>query len=353
MEFKVKFWNQKTDKYKTYNVAGSDKSDAKDIAKEYLEMDCERENLPNGSNVVSDWSYMEAIPEYGFGSMIKKYGKVALEKGKEKGKELGAKAVEKSKEYAQKGLEKGKEYAKKGAEKGKEYAKKGFEKSKEYAKEKVKDAQKGVVKKVINETRTRASVSDKEAFTLKSASQIIDKKFKTGGKTPYQPPLFAKGTKYTLSQVDSIIYNALIKRFKVDATMLAGRKMVFKNKKNSLTAEIYLDTVGVSGEYAGLRIQIINSATQEKGNSSLIKLSDIKYGDVPNHYKGNINKGGYYWDYDKEFYAYVPDFNLILDDVEQYLAMMDVVQSRKYKCGGNMALGGNTAKRFEYGIGGL
>lgn len=277
-----------------------------------------------------------------FGKSIKKFGRSMLEKGKEKGKELGAKAVEK-----------GKEYAKKGAEKGKEYAKKGFEKSKEFAKEKVKDAQKGVVKKVINETRNRASVSDKEAFTLKSASQIIDKKFKTGGKTPYQPPLFVKGTKYTLSEVDNKIYNALIKRFKVDATMLAGRKMVFKNKKNNLTAEIYLDTIGVSGEYEGLRIQIINSSTQEKGNSVVIKLTDIKYGDVPAHYKGNINRGGYYWNYDKEFYAYVPDFNKILDDVEQFLAMMDVVQSSKYKCGGNMEQGGNTAKRFEYGIGGL
>lgn len=153
--------------------------------------------------------------------------------------------------------------------------------------------------------------------------------------------LYTKDRKYSQEEIADILYKAILNRVKVDASMLIGRKIVLKNKKNNLSAEIYFDTATTSGIYSTIRIKIINSATQTQENIATIRIDDVKYGNPP--IKAKLPNSGHYWEYDKSFYGYVPDFNLILNDIAEYLNLMSIPKGSKYD-GGSMAVGGKVDK---------
>jgi len=134
--------------------------------------------------------------------------------------------------------------------------------------------------------------------------------------------MFEKSKKYSLEEVTEKFYLELIKNLPVKIHKRISTTIILKNEKNNLSAEIRFDTAGTSGEYAVIDVKIINILTQEKSNRLRLNITDKKYESsnrIPDL------KGGYYWNYDKNFYNYVPRFDLIIDDLVEYFEIMNIV----------------------------
>ena len=134
--------------------------------------------------------------------------------------------------------------------------------------------------------------------------------------------LFEYRTKYTLEEVTNTLGLAIknsLKEFKTCKfvkVMVIGRKILVKG--NRLNAEIWLDTNGVHDNYEVIRVKIVETQTQKSENHVVVRLNDKKYG-----YREDL-KGAHYWGNSQTFYAYVPDFNLIVKDITEYLEFIEI-----------------------------
>lgn len=135
--------------------------------------------------------------------------------------------------------------------------------------------------------------------------------------------IFDYNTKYSLENVTNIFGNGIIQSLKnsrKNKVLVIGRKILIKSDK--LNSEIWLDTSGIHDNYDTIRIKVIETSTQNSTNTLSIRITDKKYGESPR----KEVPGGHFWAYDHQFYMYVPDFNLIIKDIIDYLEFVEVIK---------------------------
>jgi len=127
--------------------------------------------------------------------------------------------------------------------------------------------------------------------------------------------IFEYQKKYSLSEITRILGDELKSiNYKV---LAIGNKIIVKG--DELSAEIYFNSSGAISDYNVIDIKIINTKSQISNNFLRIPLTDRKYG-----FREDL-KGGHFWTHTNEWYAYVPDFNIILKDIDDYLRLIGVI----------------------------
>jgi len=136
--------------------------------------------------------------------------------------------------------------------------------------------------------------------------------------------MYTKGTKYTLEQITKRLGVSLSDELMSTNVLTIGKK-VFVKGENGLNAEIYFYNQREAQTYNVIRIIVFNEATQEKGNSLTINITEEKY--KPSSFtRTDLNCAGHYWGYDKEFYGYVPRFELIIGDILNFLVFLGITK---------------------------
>ena len=112
------------------------------------------------------------------------------------------------------------------------------------------------------------------------------------------------------------------KQFKMSQSVVRpfNNKLVFKNEnltKKGLIVEIKLHDVGCSEHYNTLIVSFHNVETQTTSMTTSFSLMKPKYR-TSNEGRADL-AGGYYWSHDKSFYNYVPDFQLMINDIVDYI----------------------------------
>jgi hypothetical protein len=129
--------------------------------------------------------------------------------------------------------------------------------------------------------------------------------------------LYEYRKKYTLPEITEILGLAIKSVCKKGIDVLIIDKKIFIRKNGfDLNVEIHFDTSGTHGNYTTVDLKVINTLTQVSGNHLRINTTDKKYGS-----RSDL-KGGYYWATDSEFYAYVPDFRIVLDEINEFLKFL-------------------------------
>lgn len=131
--------------------------------------------------------------------------------------------------------------------------------------------------------------------------------------------LFEYKKKYSLPEITRILGKSISNTSKDIEVLTIDRKIHIKSKKNpDLNVEIFFDTNGTHGDYSIVDLKVINTNSQISNNRLRILFTDKKYG-----YREDL-KGGYFWTTNDEFYAYVPDFNLIVSEIGDYLKFLGI-----------------------------
>lgn len=146
---------------------------------------------------------------------------------------------------------------------------------------------------------------------------------KTPNKIKPSPLAFTYKEKYTKEEVMFKIYESI--NGIADRDLLIGTKIILKNNTNNLNAEIYLDTAGTSGNYRMLRTKIVNNLTQVQTNIGSIDICSPKFINSAVLKQWDNKTIGYYWDYDRTFYGTIPNFNMIVAELFEYLKIMDII----------------------------
>ena len=136
--------------------------------------------------------------------------------------------------------------------------------------------------------------------------------------------IFEYQKKYSLSEITKILGDELRKQLKKfngfsNFKVLAISNKIIVRGEDELSAEIYFHDSSTVGDFNTIDIKIINTKSQISNNFLRIKLNDIKYG-----FREDL-KGGHFWTHTNEWYAYVPDFNIILNDIDDYLRIIGVI----------------------------
>ena len=136
--------------------------------------------------------------------------------------------------------------------------------------------------------------------------------------------IFEYQKKYSLSEITKILGDELRKHLKNFNGFSNFKVLTISNKiivrgEDELNAEIYFHDSSTVGDYNAIDIKIINTKSQISNNFLRIKLNDKKYG-----FREDL-KGGHFWIDNNEWYAYVPDFNIILNDIDDYLRIIGVI----------------------------
>ncbi len=131
--------------------------------------------------------------------------------------------------------------------------------------------------------------------------------------------LFEYRKKYSLPEITRILGDAISKTSKGIEVLIIDRKIHIKSKKNpDLNVEVFFDTNGTHGDYSIVDLRVINTNSQVSSNHLRILFTNRKYG-----YREDL-RGGHFWATDNEFYAYVPDFNLVVSEIGDYLKFLGI-----------------------------
>ena len=112
------------------------------------------------------------------------------------------------------------------------------------------------------------------------------------------------------------------KQFKMSKSVVRpfNNKIIFKNEnltKKGLIVEIKLHEAHTVGEFDTLIVTFHNVETQKSSMTSSFSLTLPKYR-TSNEGITDL-RGGFYWTYTKSFYNYISDFQLVINDIVNYI----------------------------------